>query len=163
MPVRFRVGIGVDAHRFAAGRPLILGGIEIPHPQGLEAHSDGDVLAHAILDALLGAANAGDKGKLFPPTDPEFKNIRSTELLHRAMIAVSRMGYEIGNVDVSVMCEEPRIDIHRESMCEVIATALGIQVEQVSIKGTTLERMGFTGRKEGIAALATVLLTRQND
>ncbi len=163
MPVPFRVGIGVDAHRFVDGRPLVLGGVVISHPQGLEAHSDGDVLSHAILDAMLGAANAGDKGKLFPPSDPAYKDVKSTELLHKAMIAISRMGYEIGNVDVSVMCEEPRIGPHREEMCEAIATALGIHTSQVSIKGTTLERMGFTGRKEGIAALATVLLTKQND
>jgi 2-C-methyl-D-erythritol 2,4-cyclodiphosphate synthase len=163
MTAPFRVGIGVDAHRFIAGRPLILGGIEIPYSMGLEAHSDGDVLAHAILDALLGAAAAGDKGKLFPPSDPTFKNVRSTDLLHEAMRVVSGNGYEIGNVDVSVMCEEPKLLPYHEEMCDAIATALGLDMDQVSIKGTTLEGMGFTGRKEGIAAMATVLLYRRDE
>lgn len=161
MSVPFRIGIGVDAHRFVAGRPLILGGIEIEHPFGLEAHSDGDVLCHAIMDAMLGAANAGDKGKLFPPTDPQYKDARSTDLLHHTMRAISYAGYDIVNLDVSVMCEEPRIGPYREEMRDTVATALGIQVEQISIKGTTLEGMGFTGRKEGIAAIATVLLKKQ--
>ncbi|MBK6767146.1 MAG: 2-C-methyl-D-erythritol 2,4-cyclodiphosphate synthase [bacterium] len=161
MPIALRVGVGVDAHRFIAGRPLTLGGVQVDYPLGLEAHSDGDVLCHAILDAILGAANAGDKGALFPPGDPRFKDARSTELLHEAMRLVSRRGFEIVNVDVSIMCEEPRIGDYREEMCDAVATALGIENEQVSIKGTTLERMGFTGRKEGIAAVATVLLNKQ--
>lgn len=156
-----RIGVGVDAHRFVEGRPLILGGIQVDYPLGLEAHSDGDVLCHAILDAILGGANAGDKGALFPPDDPRFKDIRSTELLHEAMLLVSRRGFEIVNIDVSVMCEEPRIGNYREEMRDAISTALGIEIEQISIKGTTLERMGFTGRKEGIAAIATVLLSKQ--
>lgn len=156
-----RIGIGIDAHRFVAGRPLVLGGVTIPFDLGLEAHSDGDVLSHAVLDALLGAANAGDKGKLFPPTDPRFKDVRSTLLLHEAMREVIKLGYEVGNVDASVMCEEPRIGPFREEMCDAIATALGIDTSRVSVKGTTLEGIGFTGRKEGIAAIATVLLVKQ--
>lgn len=161
MSVPFRVGIGVDAHRFVSGRPLVLGGVTIPFPMGLEAHSDGDVLTHAIMDALLGAAGIGDKGKLFPPSDPQFKDACSIDLLHVAMKAVMESGFDIGNVDVSVMCEEPRIGPYREEMRDAVATALGIEMDSVSIKGTTLERMGFTGRKEGIAALATVLIIRQ--
>ncbi|MCB9366622.1 MAG: 2-C-methyl-D-erythritol 2,4-cyclodiphosphate synthase [Calditrichaeota bacterium] len=159
--VPFRIGIGVDAHRFVEGRPLVLGGVTIPFPFGLEAHSDGDVLSHAILDALLGAANAGDKGKLFPPSDPAYKGARSTDLLHKAAIEVIKMGYAIGNVDVSVVCEAPRISTYHIQMCEEIAAATGIEVHQVSIKGTTFEGLGFTGRKEGITAIATVLLMRQ--
>ncbi len=161
MSTPFRVGVGVDAHRFVSGRPLVLGGVEIAFPFGLEAHSDGDVICHAILDALLGAANVGDKGKLFPPTDPKFKDARSTDLLHEAMRAVNRRGYNVVNLDVSVMCEEPRIGPYREEMRDAIATALAMDIECVSIKGTTLEGMGFTGRKEGIAAVATVLLSRE--
>jgi len=161
MSVPFRVGIGVDAHRFVSGRPLVLGGVTIPFPMGLEAHSDGDVLTHAVMDALLGAAGVGDKGKLFPPTDPKYKDARSMDLLHVAMKAVMEAGFDIGNVDVSVMCEEPRIGPYREEMRDAVATALGIEIDAVSIKGTTLEGMGFTGRKEGIAALATVLIIRQ--
>ncbi|MBK6909839.1 MAG: 2-C-methyl-D-erythritol 2,4-cyclodiphosphate synthase [bacterium] len=161
MSTPFRVGVGVDAHRFVSGRPLVLGGVEIAFPFGLEAHSDGDVICHAILDALLGAANVGDKGKLFPPTDPKFKDARSTDLLHEAMRAVNRRGYNVVNLDVSVMCEEPRIAPYREEMRDAIATALAMDIECVSIKGTTLEGMGFTGRKEGIAAVATVLLSRE--
>lgn len=161
MSVPFRVGIGVDAHRFVSGRPLVLGGVIIPFPMGLEAHSDGDVLTHAVMDALLGAAGVGDKGKLFPPTDPKYKDARSMDLLHVAMKAVMEAGFDIGNVDVSVMCEEPRIGPYREEMRDAVATALGIEIDAVSIKGTTLEGMGFTGRKEGIAALATVLIIRQ--
>lgn len=161
MSIPFKVGIGVDAHRFVQGRPLILGGIEIPFPMGLEAHSDGDVIAHAILDAMLGAAGAGDKGKLFPPSDPAYKDAKSTDLLFNALKEIMDLGFFVGNVDVSVMCEEPRIGPFRERMCDALAASLGIEIDQISIKGTTLEGMGFTGRKEGIAAIATVLLVRQ--
>ncbi len=155
-----RIGIGVDAHRRISGRPLILGGVDIPAPFGLEAHSDGDVICHAIMEALLGAANLGDKGKLFPPTDAQYKNIRSTVLLERTWSAVSAANYTLVNVDVSVMCEEPRIAPYSEQMQTALAAAMSAQPEQISIKGTTLERMGFTGRKEGIAAMAVVLLER---
>lgn len=161
MSIPFRVGIGIDAHRFVNGRPLVLGGITIPYPMGLEAHSDGDVLSHAILDAMLGAAAIGDKGKLFPPSDVKFKDVRSTDLLHAAMKSIVEAGYSIGNVDVSVMCEEPKIGPFSEEMRDAVATALGVEVTAVSIKGTTLEQLGFTGRKEGIAAMATVLIFRQ--
>ncbi len=161
MSVPFRVGIGVDAHRFVGGRPLVLGGVTIPYPMGLEAHSDGDVLTHAILDALLGAAGGGDKGKLCPPTDPAYKDARSTDLLYQAMKLVLEYGFVVANIDVSVVCQEPRISSYREEMRDAIAGALAIEIGQVSIKGTTFEGMGFTGRKEGIAAIATVLLYKQ--
>jgi 2-C-methyl-D-erythritol 2,4-cyclodiphosphate synthase len=155
-----RVGIGVDAHRVAAGRELWLGGVEIPCDFGLEAHSDGDVISHAILEALLGAANLGDKGKLFPSSDDTYKGIRSTQLLHGAMAKIRAAGFSISNVDVSVMCEEPKLQPHIERMKFALARAMSVQTEQISIKGTTLDQMGFTGRKEGIAAVAVALLTK---
>ncbi len=153
-----RIGIGVDAHRRAEGRPLVLGGVQIPADFGLEAHSDGDVIAHAILEALLGAANLGDKGKWFPPTDPQYKGIRSTALLEQVATELKFRNYSIVNIDVSVMCEEPRLAPHIEEMKQELAMALMTDADQISIKGTTLERMGFTGRKEGIAALAVAML-----
>ena len=156
--MNFRVGIGVDAHRREAGRPLFLGGVNIPSAFGLAAYSDGDVIAHAILDAMLGAANLGDKGTLFPDTDPKYKNIRSTELLTQAAKELSDSSFEIVNVDVSVMCEEPKITPYVSEMRAELSSALVIEKSQVSIKATTLEQMGFTGRKEGIAALAVVLI-----
>lgn len=155
-----RIGIGVDAHRRVDGRSLVLGGVDIPAPFGLEAHSDGDVICHAIMEALLGAANLGDKGKLFPPTDPQYKGIRSTRLLERTWDAVASAHFSLVNVDVSVMCEEPCIASYSEQMKQALAAAMKAEPEQISIKGTTLERMGFTGRKEGIAAMAVVLLER---
>ncbi len=155
---KFRIGIGVDAHRVQKGRRLILGGVEIPADFGLEAHSDGDVIAHAILDALFGAAAMGDKGTNFPPTDPAYHNIRSTELLSRCRHALANRRIEIVNIDVSVMCEEPKIAAFVEEMQRALALALVIEESQISIKGTTLERMGFTGRKEGIAALAIAMI-----
>jgi 2-C-methyl-D-erythritol 2,4-cyclodiphosphate synthase len=155
-----RVGLGVDAHKIVADRPLWLGGVEIEADFGLEAHSDGDVIAHAILDALLGALDLGDKGKLFPPTDPAYKDIRSTQLLHTVMSKIRKTGYVVCNVDVSVMCEEPKIASHVNEMKNALSKALNMQPEQLSIKGTTLEHLGFTGRKEGIAAMAVVLMQK---
>jgi 2-C-methyl-D-erythritol 2,4-cyclodiphosphate synthase len=155
-----RIGIGIDAHRLAEGLPLWLGGVEIPHTHGLEAHSDGDVISHAILDALLGAADLGDKGQHFPPTDDAYKNMRSTQLLHASMAKLRTAGYAIINIDVSVMCEEPKLESHIQGMKHALARAMSIQPEQVSIKGTTLEHLGFTGRKEGIAALAVAALKK---
>jgi 2-C-methyl-D-erythritol 2,4-cyclodiphosphate synthase len=159
--MNLRIGIGVDAHRRVNGRTLVLGGVTIPSAFGLEAHSDGDVICHAIIEALLGAANMGDKGRLFPPTDEQYKGIRSTVLLERTWSAVSRAHHVLVNVDVSVMCEEPRIAPHTDQMKQELASAMKASPEQISIKGTTLEHMGFTGRREGIAAMAVVLLTRE--
>lgn len=154
------MGIGVDAHQIVPNRELWLGGVKFDCDFGLEAHSDGDVLSHAILEALLGAANLGDKGKLFPPSDDAYKDIRSTKLLRRAMERVRSTGYEIGNVDVSVMCERPKLGPRVREIQRELAAALDCSAEQVSIKGTTLERLGFTGREEGIAALAVALLVK---
>ena len=157
-----RIGIGVDAHRRIPGRPLWLGGVEIPADFGLEAHSDGDVICHAIIEALLGASNLGDKGRLFPPSDPQYENIRSTVLLQRVVNALEQSGFKTVNIDVSVMCEEPRISNHVSEMQNVLSKVLRISPADISIKGTTLERLGFTGRKEGIAALAVGLIQNGN-
>ena len=157
-----RIGIGVDAHRRIPGRPLVLGGVEIPAEFGLEAHSDGDVICHAIMEALLGAANLGDKGRIFPPSDAKYKDIRSTILLQHVVDMVERSGFETVNVDVSVMCEEPRISIHVSRMQQTLSKVMRIRPEDISIKGTTLESMGFTGRKEGIAALAVALIQKRH-
>ncbi|MDD5087375.1 MAG: 2-C-methyl-D-erythritol 2,4-cyclodiphosphate synthase [bacterium] len=155
----WRSGIGFDAHRCVAGRPLVLGGVMIPSEFGLDAHSDGDVLAHAILDALLGAAALGDKGLLFPPSDPQYKNIRSMILLERAAALLTKNRFRIANVDATVICERPQLLDYIPSMRQEIAAALRAQKSRVSVKATTAEGMGFTGRCEGIAALATVMLS----
>jgi 2-C-methyl-D-erythritol 2,4-cyclodiphosphate synthase len=156
--MNFRIGIGVDAHRFVSGRPLVLGGVEIPHTHGLEAHSDGDVIAHALLDALFGAAALGDKGTHFPPSDPQYKNIRSTKLLARACETLAQHGWHIVNADVSLLCEKPSLAPHVPAMKRALAEVLRINSEQISVKGSTLEGLGFTGREEGAAAVAVVLI-----
>jgi 2-C-methyl-D-erythritol 2,4-cyclodiphosphate synthase len=161
--VNFRIGIGVDAHRCVKGRPLILGGVKIPAEFGLEAHSDGDVVAHALLDALFGAAALGDKGSHFPPSDPQYKDIRSLLLLVRCANLLAQAGWSIVNVDVSVVCEEPKLRPFLAAMRQEISAALGIKAEQISVKGTTSEGLGFTGRKEGIAAMAVALINRTTD
>ena len=153
-----RVGIGVDAHRRVTGRKLYLGGVEIPSEFGLEAHSDGDVIVHALIDALLGAAALGDIGKHFPPADESYRDIRSTELLSRTMVLLADAGYRVNNVDVTVMCQEPKLQPHVEEMRTKLSSILRIDPGSVSVKGTTLEGMGFTGRREGIAATAVVLI-----
>ena len=153
-----RIGLGVDAHRRVAGRPLILGGIQIPCDFGLEAHSDGDVLAHAIMDALLGAANLGDKGTLFPAADPQYKNIRSLILLAQVSEMLVARGHTIQNIDASVMCEEPKLSPQVPAMKRELAAAMRLSENAVSVKATTMEQMGFTGRGEGIAALAVALV-----
>jgi len=160
----WRSGIGFDAHRCVAGRPLVLGGVTIPCDFGLDAHSDGDVLAHAILDALLGAAALGDKGSLFPPSDPQYKNIRSMILLERAAALLKENRFRIANVDATVICERPRLLEYVPHMKREIAAALRMELARISVKATTAEGMGFTGRGEGIAALATVMLSHgEND
>jgi 2-C-methyl-D-erythritol 2,4-cyclodiphosphate synthase len=153
-----RVGIGYDSHRFADGRKLILGGVEIPHSQGLAGHSDADAVAHAITDAMLGAAALGDIGTHFPPSDPAFKGADSIELLRKANELLEAQGYQVINIDVTVICEAPKIGAHAMKMRERIAAALGIGAKHVSVKGKTNEGMGWIGRGEGIAALATVLI-----
>jgi 2-C-methyl-D-erythritol 2,4-cyclodiphosphate synthase len=149
-----RTGIGVDSHRFAAGRRLVLGGVEIPHDQGLAGHSDADVLAHAIIDALLGAAGLGDIGRHFPDTDERWRDADSMDLLRAAFGQVEGAGWAVAHVDATVMLERPELAPHRDA----IAASLGAVLGSVNVKFTTGERMGFVGRGEGIAALAVATL-----
>jgi 2-C-methyl-D-erythritol 2,4-cyclodiphosphate synthase len=155
-----RVGLGYDAHRLVAGRPLILGGVEIPHAQGLLGHSDADVLSHAIGDALLGAVGAGDLGTHFPDKDPAYKNISSLILLERIMQIVRDRGFAPQNVDATIVAQEPRLAPHIPEMQTKLAPILGLTPNDVNIKATTTEQMGFTGRGEGMAAYAVVLVTK---
>lgn len=152
------VGQGIDAHRFAPDRRLILGGVEIPHDLGLEAHSDGDVVLHALCDALLGAAGLGDIGHHFPDSDAAFKDIDSRVLLRRVMQSLDERNLRVHNADLTVVAQAPKLAAHIAAMRDCIAADIGLTVARVNIKATTSERMGFTGRGEGIAAFAVVLL-----
>ncbi|HUH13331.1 MAG TPA: 2-C-methyl-D-erythritol 2,4-cyclodiphosphate synthase [Longimicrobiales bacterium] len=152
------VGIGYDSHRFAPGRPLVLGGLTIPHEQGLAGHSDGDAVCHAITDALLGAAGLGDIGAHFPPDDERWRDADSLALLRRVVVLLGERALVAGNVDVTVVCEAPRLGPHREPMRARLADALGIEPERVSVKGKTNEGRGWIGRGEGIAVMAVVLV-----
>lgn len=156
-----RVGFGFDAHRFVRGRPLILGGVEIPFSMGLEGFSDADVLVHAIADALLGAISIGDLGEHFPPGDPRYKNISSLILLQKVNELLAREGYEIINLDTVLILQEPKVDRYREEMKEKIAQTIGLNKERVSIKATTTDGLGFAGRGEGIGAQAVALVQRK--
>ena len=158
-----RTGVGVDSHAFAAGRPLILGGVEIPHDAGLAGHSDADALTHAIADALLGAAGLGDIGGLFPDTDPQYAGADSLVLLRTVVAQLVRNGYTIGNVDATGMMERPKLAPFREQMEGVLAAALGVDADDVNVKATTGEGMGFVGRGEGVAALAVATITRPSE
>ena len=149
-----RIGTGFDAHRFVEGRPLVIGGITIPHPLGLDGHSDADVLLHAICDALLGAAALGDIGKYFPPTDMKYKGISSLLLFEKVVTLLAEKGYRVNNIDSVIIAEEPKMAPHIDAMRRAIEEAAGIAPDRVGVKATTTERMGFTGRKEGIAAHA---------
>lgn len=160
-PMEPRIGQGFDVHRFTPGRPLILGGVTIPHDQGLLGHSDADVLLHALCDALLGAASLGDIGHHFPDTDPAYQGADSRVLLARVDAAIRARGFQVINLDATVICQAPRIAPHIEAMRASIATTLAIETERINIKATTTERLGFTGRGEGIAAQAVALLSRQ--
>lgn len=153
-----RVGIGYDVHRLVDGRKLIIGGIEIPHPKGLLGHSDADVLLHAISDALLGAASLGDLGSHFPDTDPRTKNASSIDLLSAVTDKIRKAGFRVNNIDAVVIAEEPKLMPHREKMQATISRILGIDPGAVNLKATTEEGLGFTGKKEGIAAWAVVTL-----
>jgi 2-C-methyl-D-erythritol 2,4-cyclodiphosphate synthase len=153
-----RVGIGYDSHRFALGRPLILGGILIPSEIGLDGHSDADAVCHAITDAILGAAGLGDIGEMFPDSDPANKGRDSIGMLEAAVRRLSSAGYKVGQVDVSVIAETPRLSAHREKIRARLATALGIDSANVSVKGKTNEGMGWVGRKEGLACIAVATL-----
>ena len=156
-----RIGHGFDAHALAAGRTLVIGGVEIPYPKGLAGHSDSDVLLHAICDALLGAAALGDIGTHFPDTDARYKGIDSRELLREVAGLLSRNGWRVVNADATIIAQEPRMAPYIGFMRENIAADLGIPVKDVSVKAKTTEKLGFTGRGEGIAAEAVVLITCQ--
>jgi 2-C-methyl-D-erythritol 2,4-cyclodiphosphate synthase len=153
-----RIGHGYDAHRLAAGKRLVLGGVTVPHDKGLTAHSDGDVALHALCDALIGAAGGGDIGKHFPDDDPSYENIDSRILLRRVIATLADQGLRVGNADLTIVAEEPRLAAHVAQMRANIAADLGIDANRVNVKATTTEKMGFVGRGEGIAAHAVVLL-----
>ncbi len=153
-----RIGQGIDAHAFRTGGRLVLGGVQIPHEQGLEAHSDGDVVLHALCDALLGAASLGDIGRHFPPEDPAYAGIDSRILLRKVVELVGRQGLQISNADITVVAQAPRLTSYIGAMREHIGSDLKLDISRVNIKATTTEHMGFIGRGEGIAAFAAVLL-----
>jgi len=160
VPSEYRTGIGFDVHAFAENRKLIIGGIVIPFEKGLAGHSDADVLLHAICDALLGSLALGDIGKHFPDTDPKFKNTDSTRLLTEVYKLVEVKGYELVNIDSMILLEKPKISPYIEKMRERIASILNSDIDKISVKATTTERLGFTGREEGVAAMATVLIKK---
>lgn len=156
-----RVGFGYDVHRLVEGRELWIGGIRLDYDKGLLGHSDADVLIHAVCDALLGAVNMRDIGYHFPDTDPEFNGIDSKILLERTVELVASKGYRVGNIDVTVCAEEPKLNPHIPEMREVLAECMGVDADAVSIKATTTEKLGFTGRMEGISAYAVCLVESQ--
>jgi 2-C-methyl-D-erythritol 2,4-cyclodiphosphate synthase len=158
--VDLRVGIGVDAHALDEGVPLVLGGVELAHSRGLAGHSDGDVIAHALVDALLGAAGLGDIGGMFPSGDERWQGASSLDLLAGAYAAVRESGWELVNADCVLIGEEPRIAEHRVTMSAALAGALGVEAERVAVRATTTDGLGFTGRGEGLAAQAVALLRR---
>ncbi len=153
-----RIGQGFDVHAFCEGEKIVIGGVVIPHSHGLKAHSDGDVLLHALCDALLGAAALGDIGKHFPDNDPQFQNADSRSLLRMVYAQVKHAGYYICNADLTIVAQQPKMAPHITHMRQKIAEDLSIEVDAVSVKATTTEYLGFTGRKEGIAAFASVLI-----
>jgi|SRR5690606_34804662 len=157
----FRVGQGFDVHAFQEGRPLIIGGIEIPHSKGLVGHSDADVLLHAITDAALGAIGEGDIGRHFPDTDPEFKDADSAKLLEHIWKIVEEKGYVLGNVDCTIIAQRPKMAPYIEPMRNRIAELLNAEPSQVNVKASTTEKLGFVGREEGITTLATILLIKK--
>lgn len=156
----FRIGHGYDVHKLVKGRNLILGGVKIPYENGLLGHSDADVLLHAIMDSLLGAAALGDIGKWFPDTDEKFKDAKSTNLLCEVCKIIYNNGFTIQNIDATILAEKPKLRSYIESMRKNIANCCGMNIEQVSIKATTEEGLGFTGRKEGIAVHAICLISK---
>ena len=154
----YRIGNGYDVHRLIKGRKLILGGVDIPHGLGLDGHSDADVLCHALCDSLLGASGAGDLGKYFPDTDNKWKGVSSLVLLEKSGELVAERGFQISNIDTTIVAQQPKIGPHIESMTTNISETLKVDPTQINIKATTTERLGFTGREEGIAAYAVALL-----
>lgn len=159
--MKIRVGFGYDVHRLVTGRALWLGGIQIAHETGLLGHSDADVLIHAICDALLGAANMRDIGYHFPDKDAALKDIDSKILLKKTVGLIATKGYRVGNVDATVCAERPKLNPHIPQMQQVLAEVMGVEPEDISVKATTTEKLGFTGREEGISAYATVLIERE--
>ena len=158
-----RIGHGFDVHRFGGEGPCILGGVSVPYEQGLIAHSDGDVVLHAVADALLGAIAAGDIGRHFPDTDPQFKGVDSRILLRDVFARVKNSGFQLGNLDATIIAQPPKMAPHTRAMCLNLAADLESQLSQVNVKATTTEKLGFTGRKEGIAVEAVVLLVAADE
>lgn len=161
--MKIRVGFGFDVHQLMEGRELWLGGIRLEHEKGLLGHSDADVLIHAICDALLGAANMRDIGYHFPDTGGEFKDIDSKILLKRTISLIATKGYRVGNIDATVCAERPKLKAHIPAIQEMLATVMSVDVDDISVKATTSEKLGFTGREEGISAYATVLIEKINE
>ncbi|MGH8025729.1 MAG: 2-C-methyl-D-erythritol 2,4-cyclodiphosphate synthase [Pseudoxanthomonas sp.] len=155
-----RIGQGIDVHAFGPGDHLMLGGVRVPHAQGVQAHSDGDVVLHALCDAMLGALALGDIGRYFPPSDPQWKGADSRAFLRHCNTLIGGKGWRVGNVDITVICERPKVGPHADAMRVLVAADLGIGADAVSVKATTSEKLGFTGRGEGIAAQAVVLLVQ---
>lgn len=160
---RLRVGIGYDAHRFAQGRDLILGGVKVPYDAGLDGHSDADVLAHALIDALLGAARSQDIGYHFPDSDPAYKGVSSMILLEQAVKIVRDRGWRIVDADCVVLLEAPKVSGYRDEMRRELASRMDVSIDQIGLKATTTEKLGFVGRGEGVAAQAVVLLESSSD
>ena len=158
--MNIRIGQGFDVHAFGEGDHVVLGGVRIAHARGLVAHSDGDVVLHALCDAMLGALALGDIGRHFPPSDARWKDADSRAFLRHCNELIGARGWRVGNADITVICEHPRVGPHADAMREAIAAELGIAADAVGVKATTTEKLGFTGRGEGIAAQAVVLLTR---
>lgn len=158
MSMKVRIGSGFDVHAFGEGDHLMLGGVRVPHERGVLAHSDGDVVIHALCDALLGALALGDIGRHFPPSDPQWRGADSRQFLRHCALLMQQHGWMLGNADITVICERPKIGPHADAMRACLAEDLGARTGQVSVKATTTETLGFTGRGEGIAAQAVVLL-----
>jgi 2-C-methyl-D-erythritol 2,4-cyclodiphosphate synthase len=163
MSESFRIGQGFDAHALVVGRPLIIGGVRVPYERGLSGHSDADVLVHAIIDALLGAAALGDIGRHFPDTDARYKGADSMVLLARSRELVAQAGFRIENVDATIIAQAPKMAPHIPAMVAALTSCLGLAADRVNVKAKTTERLGFTGRGEGIAAEAVALLSRSDD
>lgn len=158
-----RIGIGYDSHRFASGGPMILGGVRIPGDRHCAGHSDGDAICHAVTDAILGAAAMGDIGAMFPDTDPANAGRDSIAMLHAAVARIADAGWKVGNVDVTVVAEWPKIGPHRQAICERLAQTLAVGIEDVSVKGKTNEKMGWIGSEEGLAVLASATILRNTN
>ncbi|HEY5803728.1 MAG TPA: 2-C-methyl-D-erythritol 2,4-cyclodiphosphate synthase [Lysobacter sp.] len=158
--MNIRIGQGFDVHAFGDGDHVMLGGVRVPHDRGIVAHSDGDVVIHALCDAMLGALALGDIGQHFPPSDPQWKDADSRAFLRHCQALIRERGWELGNADVTVICERPKVGPHAAAMRQLLAGDLGLADDAVSIKATTTEKLGFTGRGEGIAATAVCLLVR---